>query len=191
VAQVHAEHEEADDIDEGDQRVLEGEDDHIIAVIFPVHPRQLTTGAESHGLAHGELEQMINNESQNRQATKDHRLSCQRCLAAIGHRIFLRAGGTVCAGQGDGRADVQGNAGDQESPDRIQGRPHAVQEMGVVINLFWPRLVCPDEDLEITQEVANDVGDEDQAGKGDNPLSADGRLKESNNCVHLVLIKKR
>ena len=129
------------------------------------------------------MKQVVDNETQNDDPAYRHRSRCRR--GALWHMlgILYGAGGPVLGGELDREVYVGHKHRDKEKPDDPEDGPQAVQEDGIGI-----QLVGTPENLEIPCEVANDVGDQHEAGEGDYPFSADGRINEINDRSHQNVI---
>ena len=167
VIEVIAEHEHGNDVEQRDGPDLEPGDYVVVDVVF-------NEGRARMDHAEGELEEMEDDEGQDDRAAPIHG------SGSIGGMEI----GLFDVGNGPGFAleepelecgpDVQNYGNEQDDAGAPEEEREGFQGSGVMID-FFGRLV----NLQITEEVADDETEKDEAGDGHDGFLADGGLPEA------------
>ena len=147
----------------------EPEDKHPVNVVTPERIMHFAKFRIGH--LEGELEKMVNHETEDDQPAHEHRSRCHRRSLITGHGVLLRFRQAVLLGELNRRHDVGDKCRDQDDSHHPEDRPEIMQEFRIGIDPVLSHI-----DLKVPDEMSENVQDEKERGDGNDIFLPDGGL---------------
>lgn len=157
VAQMEREEEHSEDVKSRDERALKAEDHHGIDVVMA--ERILRQGGKTRiGRAHGEMEEVIDDECEEDQAAQHHRARGESSLDNVPAPIALGARLPVFDREPDCVVDMRDHDHKEKAANHPEERPEVAQMLGVTIDPLRS-----EENLEVAEKMPNNEEDQDHS----------------------------
>ena len=160
VAEVHCQQSDGKEVERGDERALETENEHRVHIVlrgeFPAIGKEFESGV---GRTKGVVEEVVDHEGNDDQATPEHHACCETRNLMFSDGVCFRAGGLVRRHERNGCHEVSDECKDEADAHHPQGFRDGVKESCVLVDFLGAS-----EDLKISCEVAEHEADQRQPG---------------------------
>lgn len=177
--EVKREQEHRDHVERGDDDVLEAVNHHRINVV-PVERVGFQSRQAWIRDYEREVRDVIDDEREHHQTAQPHVTRCKRRFYVLRLGVLRRAGATVINRKADRDVDVDDDTREQEQANEPEERPEIPQMLGVAIDP-----IGPEENLQISDHVAEDKPEQNQPCDRDNDLFPDRGAVEGRELIHV------
>lgn len=165
-------------VERHDEWILKGMDDLPIDISMSFDVEAI--GSKGIDDAGRQMQQVEDDEEQEREAGDGHGAGRKRCLAILADRIGDRASTAISHAQLDGQHDVDDRDAQQPYSGRPQQNRHLAEKRRVTVERMRSF-----EYLKIPQHVEDDIADEAKSGQSDDDFVADRGLERLRRAFHL------
>ena len=170
MGEMKREQEKPEHIESGNKVILKSVNHHRVNVVMAVRI-ELEQIKAAIGFAECEMEEVIDDKREDDQAAHDHVTRGEAGFDVFLVDVRLRPGAAIFNGELNSKINVKHDGADKKDADKPEQGAEIAQMLGVGIDP-----VGPEENLQVTQEVADDKQDQNNPGERHDHLLSDRRM---------------